>query len=1424
MSSDLPIHKPAPTNDLNDRIAGLSPAKQALLELKLKKHLDAPNGQSIPRLVNRDSVPLSFAQQRLWFLAQLEPESATYNQPKAIRLSGILNVGALKKALDAIVARHEVLRTTFTLVDGNPVQVIAESGSVELPVIDLSEWPDVERETEVQRLILEKTQQPFNLSRDSMLRATLLRLSEKNHVLLLVTHHIVSDGWSVDVLFREIATIYEGISTGHPLPLPELPIQYADFAVWQRQWLQGKILETELSYWKEQLSGVPVLELPTDRPRPAVQTFRGSRQSLVLPKSLSDQLKALSRKEGVTLFMTLLAAFQTLLHRYTGQEDIVVGSPITNRTRSEIEGLIGFFVNTLILRIDLSGNPTFRELMDRVRKVALGAYEHQDVPFEKLVEELNPSRNLSHTPLFQVMFVLQNFPNSTLEMPGLTMDFIEVKSGTAKFDLTLSMESADLLTASLDYNTDLFEDATISRMLGHFRTLLQGITANPEQRLSDLPILTEAERHQLLVERNNAKSDYPKDKCIHELFEAQVERSPDAVAVVFEDKKLTYRELNDRANQLAHHLRELGVRPEVLVGLCMERSLEMIVALLGILKAGGAYVPLDPTYPKERMAFMLKDIQAPVLLTQQQLIESLPEHGARVVCLDRDWKIIARKKKDNLVSTITADNLAYVIYTSGSTGKPKGVSVIHRGVVRLVKETNYADLTEKEVFLQFAPLTFDASTFEIWGCLLNGARLVVFPPYIPSPEELGQALKRSQVTTLWLTSALFQVMVEDHVETLSDVKQLLAGGDVLSVSQVKRVLKELPGCRLINGYGPTENTTFTCCYQMTSPEQVDGSVSIGRPIVNTQVYILDHYLNPVPIGIAGELYIGGDGLARGYFNRPDLTAEKFVRNPYSDDPNSRLYKTGDLARYLPDGNIEFLGRLDHQVKIRGFRVEPGEIETVLGEHLAVRQAVVTAREDAPGERRLVAYVVSNQELAPTINELRSFLKQKLPHYMVPSAFVFLDALPLTPNGKVDRRALPAPDGTRPGLQEAFVAPRTSVEEVLASIWSKILAVEQVGIYDDFFELGGHSLLVAKLIAEIQRDLRVDLPVRALFESPTVAQLAARIKGTQDEGFYLQEEKGNYLVNLGPGQNQTPVFCFPYIGGFRGDLLTFARLGRLIGSDYSFYGLQARGMDGVSQPHRRVEDMAAAYIKEIQTLQPHCPYLLVGECFSSAVAYETAQQLRAHGEEVALLAFLDAKGSRQSLGRYLWRRLSARLRYRIQPISDSLAMTGFYLREIQRLERGKRLRYFFDKVGKAKRVISCVLRGVWPLHPQWANIDGGDAERRKSKHVQRAQKAYWLAVSRYRRRPFEGRITLLVNEEWYGSDPNRRSADLAARGVEVHKIPGNHFTYITENVQVVAKKLRECLDRASYCQCTGHKNRVGAAREARQGVEEIFTDA
>lgn len=956
-------------DDVPERRAKLSPAKQALLEKRLRgKSAGGAKSPAIPRRTERSSAPLSFAQQRLWFLDQLQPGSPFYNVPKAVRLKGALDVEALHGALEALVARQESLRTTFATIGASPVQVIAPTLVLPLPVTDLSALPKSEHDEEAVRLAAEEALRPFDLARGPLVRTTLVRLGQEDHVLLLTMHHIISDGWSVGVLFRELGTLYEAFSQNKLSPLRELPIQYADYAVWQREWMQGEVLDEQLRYWRERLGGeLPVLELPTDRPRPAVQSFRGTFRHVALPKELSARLKEFSQREGATLFMTLLAAFQTLLARYTGQDDIIVGSPIANRTRIETEELIGFFVNTLVMRGDLSGDPTFRQLLERVKEVALGAYAHQDLPFEMVVEELQPERGLSHNPLFQVMFALQNARGGALEIPGLTVSSVPAKRVTSKFDLALFMwEEEGALNTTIEYSTDLFDEATIERMLGHFRVLLEGIVADPEQPLSKLPLLAEAERRQLLVEWNDTSTEYPRDQTVQQLFEAQAAETPEAVAVVFEGEGLTYAELNGQANQVAHHLRRRGTGPDVLVGIMMERSVKMVVALLGILKAGGAYAPLDPAYPQERLAFMLRDTDAPVLLTEERLAENLPAHRAQVIRLDADWERIAGESTENPPSAATAESLAYVIYTSGSTGRPKGVAVTHRSIVRLVKNTNYIEFSPREVFLQFAPVSFDASTLELWGPLLNGARLVVFPTGTPSLEELSQVLREQRVSTLWLTAGLFHQMVDDHLHGLKGVRQLLSGGDVLSVPHVERVLRELPQCQLINGYGPTENTTFTCCYPVPAGVPLGGSVPIGRPIANTRVYILDSHLQPVPIGVAGELYIGGDGLARGYLGRPELTAERFIpdpfsQEPFSQEPGARLYRTGDRVRYLADGTIEFLGRFDHQVKVRGYRIELEEIEAVLSEHGLVEQAVVLAREDVVGDKRLVAYVTQTRE-------------------------------------------------------------------------------------------------------------------------------------------------------------------------------------------------------------------------------------------------------------------------------------------------------------------------------------------------------------------------------------------------------------------------------------------------------------------------------
>ncbi|MCA1991121.1 MAG: amino acid adenylation domain-containing protein, partial [Coleofasciculus sp. S288] len=952
-------------SDFNQRIAALSPEKRELLLQLMQKKSNVTQTPIKPQSRASNTFPLSYAQQRLWFLNQFEANSSVYNLSFPVRLTGALNVTVLEQSLQEIVRRHEALRTTFITVEGEPVQAIAPTVTLALPVVDLRELSEVEREAEVFKLANEEAQRPFDLAQGSLLRTTLLHLSQTEYVFLLTMHHIVSDGWSLGVFVRELAALYEALSQGNPSPLPELSLQYADFAVWQREWLQGESLEAQLNYWKQQLRGSPpVLEFPTDRPRRPVQTFRGSTQSLRLSKALTEALKALSQQEEVTLFMTLLAAFATLLSRYSGQDDICIGSPIANRNRREVEPIIGFFVNTLALRIPLQEDPPFSELLARIKQVTLESYAHQDLPFEQLVEALQPERNLSYSPLFQVMFVLQNAPMGKLELPGLTIAPLDVESATTKFDLTLSMsETQQGLIGRLEYNADLFEATTIARMLGHFQTLLEAIAqgaapeaiaANPQQRISQLSLLTAAERHHLLVEWNNTKTEYPQDQCIHQLFEAQVERTPDRVAVVFEDQQLTYQELNHRANQLAHHLRSLGVGPEVLVGICVERSLLMAIGVLGILKAGGAYVPLDPVYPKERLAFMLADTQAPVLLTQAQLVEKLPEHRARVICLDQDWENIACESQENPASGTNPDNLAYAIHTSGSTGKPKGIGLSHRPLVNLL-QWHYSSLCRGARTLQFASLSFDASFHEMFATWGTGGTLFILPEALRMDVVgLGRFLFEQAIEKAILPVVVLQQLAESvgeagmarlQTEHLSHLRELTTTGEQLQITQpIVKLFGFLKHCSLHNHYGPSETHVVTALTLGKNPEDWPSHPPIGTPIANTQIYIVDRHFNPVPVGVTGELYIGGVSLARGYINRPDLTAEKFIPNPFSDEPGARLYKTGDLARFLPDGNIEYLGRIDHQVKLRGFRIELGEIEAVLSQHPMVWEALVQALE------------------------------------------------------------------------------------------------------------------------------------------------------------------------------------------------------------------------------------------------------------------------------------------------------------------------------------------------------------------------------------------------------------------------------------------------------------------------------------------------
>ncbi|MFP2912228.1 amino acid adenylation domain-containing protein, partial [Pyxidicoccus sp. 3LFB2] len=973
---------------------------------------------------------------------------------------------------------------------GVPTQHIHPEARVELPVVDLSGLSDAQRDAEVQRLSRQESRRPFDLAHGPLVRATLLRLAPQQHQLLVTVHHIVSDGWSVAVMVRELGAYYRELTGGASAELAPLPVQYADYSAWQRNWLQGDVLKQELEWWRQQLSGAPTaLELPTDRPRPSVQTHVGAVLPVAIPKAVSGAVKALAQRKGATPFMVLLAGWQLLLSRYSGQDDVVVGSPIANRNRGEVEGLIGFFVNMLVLRARIDANQSFSQLLEQVRQRTLGAYEHQDVPFEKLVEELQPQRDLSRPPLFQVTLTLQNTPEKALALPGLTLSPAAPEIATSTFDFSLLLEEGpEGFSGHLNYNTDLFDAETVGRLMRHYVALLEAVAAAPNQRLGHVSLLTQEERQRVVEQWNGTASTYPREASIPELFALRAAATPEAVALVAGGEQLTYAQLDTRANQLANHLRGMGVHAGSRVAVRLERSLELVVGLLGILKAGAAYVPLDRAWPAERMADAVRQAGAGVLLTRSEVADELPELGVVLVVMDEESSRIARQPESAPGVSVGGDELAYVMFTSGSTGQPKGVCVPHRGVVRLVQGNGFMRFGPQEVWLQAAPVAFDASTLEIWGALLHGAKLVLAPAGALSLEELGAQLVRHGVTALWLTAALYEQMVAHRPQDLAGVRQVLAGGDVLPVQRVREHLARLPeGSVLINGYGPTENTTFSATHTLRAGDEVSRSVPIGRPLGNSTTYVLDEALQPMPPGVPGELYVGGDGLAWGYLHRPELTAERFVPHPFSTLPGARLYRTGDKVRWMPDGTLEFLGRTDFQVKVRGFRVELGEIEAVLRQFTGVREVVVVAREDVPGDKRLVAYVVSAVPELDTA-ALRTFVQKHLPEYMVPSAMVALPALPLLSNGKVDRKALPAPD-LGASEQEAFVAPRTEAEEKLAGIFAGVLGLERVGVHGDFFELGGHSLLATQVVSRVRAAFGVDLPLGELFSSPTVAQLA-----------------------------------------------------------------------------------------------------------------------------------------------------------------------------------------------------------------------------------------------------------------------------------------------------------------------------------------------
>ncbi|HLL47706.1 MAG TPA: amino acid adenylation domain-containing protein [Longimicrobiaceae bacterium] len=1082
-------------SDRSERASRLSPRGRDLLRQRLQgSAADEGEPDAIPRRGEDGPAPLSPAQQRLWLVEQVSPGGALYAVSDAAGLAGPLRVPALRAALGEVVRRHESLRTVFGLRGGAPVQVVRPPAPLPLPLVDLCAVPPAAREAEARRRLTLEVRRPFDLERGPLFRALLLRLAEEEHVLLVCMHHIVSDGWSLGVLQRELSALYGAFSRGEPSPLAEPPLQYADYAVWQRERLTVAALEGQLAWWRERLAGAPeLLELPTDRPRPAVQSFRGALEALTLPAELRESLRALGRAEGATLYMVLLAAFQALLARHGAGEDVVVGSPVAGRGRPETEGLVGFFVHTLVLRGDLSGDPTFRELLARVRESALGAFAHADVPFERLVEEVAPGRSLSHQPLVQVVFALQSAPGGTRALGDLRVRPVPFETGAARFDLGVyAGETEGGIRLEAEYATALFEAATIRRMLGRYRLLLEQAAAHPDRRLSELDLFAPGERERVVGEWNRTGSAYPSGSCIHEVFAARAAETPDAPAVEASDGRLSDAELERRAEGVARLLRGRGVGAESRVGVLAERSAEMVVWLLGILEAGGCYVPLDPGYPAERLRFMVEDAGISLLLVQPHLRDRLAGCRAEALSPGAEAEAGAGVEREGPPPGAAGpDTLAYVIYTSGSTGRPKGVAVPHRAVVRLVRGSDFAPLGPGDRVAQVSNAAFDAATWEIWGALLGGGCLVVVPRDVSlSPPDFAAEIAARRIGALFLTTALFNRVAREAPHAFGTLRHLLSGGEACDPEAVRRVLEAGRPERLLHVYGPTEGTTFSTWHRVREVEAGAASIPIGRAVANSRAYVLDAALRPAPVGVPGELYVGGDGLARGYLGRAELTAERFVPDPYSPVPGGRLYRTGDRARWREEGEIEFLGRVDHQVKVRGFRVEPGEVEAVLLEHPGVREAVVVLREDTPGDRRLVAYAAA--EAGATAGELRAFLKDRLPDHLVPSAVALLDALPLTPSGKVDRRALPAPAPGAGSPGEGRAVPTAPMERMLAQLWREMLALEEVGIDDNFFDLGGHSLLASRLNGRLRETLGREVPMLDMFRYPTIRSLAAHL--------------------------------------------------------------------------------------------------------------------------------------------------------------------------------------------------------------------------------------------------------------------------------------------------------------------------------------------
>jgi amino acid adenylation domain-containing protein len=1342
--------------------------------------------ESVPQVAGAHRIPLTPAQMEIWLEAQKgDHASCRYNESITLHLQGPFNPSAMREAIQALVDRHEALRAVFS--PQGDYQEIVPQLSLEIPWHDLAAMAPDQRETRVRELQLHEGQIPLDLARGPLARAQIVRLGEAEHLVVLTFHHIVCDGWSLGILLRDLGEMYTAADRKTPPPLPPLT-RFSEYVAWQASPVQSSETARSEAYWLQHLSGsLSVPELPADRVRPAVKACHGLRLVSPLAPALYQGLKRVSAKLNATLFTTLLAGFEVLVHRLTGQDAVLIGIPVSGQALMDGQGLVGHCTHLLPLRSDFQDGMRFTDFLARTRREVMAASDHQQCTLGTLVRRLNLPRDPSRTPLVPVTFNVDRVTNPA-NFAELTVDVSTNPKSFLNFDLSLNIrDNGEEMHLECDFDTDLFHVETVHRWLGHYTTLLEAVVADPGQLVSELPLLTLAERERILVQWNQTETDYP-SRTIAELFEAQAAQRPGAIALVFGHRELTYGELNARANQLAHYLKTLGVGPDKLVGLCLERSLEMIIALLGILKAGGAYVALEGNIPPERMRSMLEAAQPCVILVQSKLQKATveaawaqSEQGAvtPVVSLEKEARAIARKSIANLDGAAGPESLAYVCFTSGSTGQPKGVCIPHRGVVRLVRQTNYISVSAADVFLQFAPVSFDASTFEIWGCLLNGARLVVFPPELLSLAELGSVIRKHQVSVLWLTAGLFHQMVEEQLESLKRVRQLLAGGDVLSVAHVRKAIESFGEGRLINGYGPTENTTFTCCHPITRASVERHSIPIGRPVANTHCFILDRNLQPVPIGVGGELFTGGDGLARGYLNDVELTARKFVPDP--SRPGTLLYRTGDLTRYLPDGNIEFLGRADLLVKIRGFRVELGEIEVALQEHPAVRECVVAAREDVPGEKRLVAYFTASRQTVPTRMDLRDFLSEKLPDYMVPSLFVPLESMPLTDNGKVDRRALPAPEAERSELEKDYLAPRDPVEVQLTGLWETLLGTRPIGVRDRFFDLGGDSLLAIRLFAQIEKIFGRRIPYTALFQAPTIEYLANLLRTKE------APSPQSLIAAIQDQGSKPPLFLVHGAGG--GMLWGYANLAMHLSPDQPVYGIESRAMHG-EEEFGRIEAMAARYITEMRARQPAGPYHLGGYCFGGDIAYEMARQLHQQNERVALLALFEASPVKGSYERARW--------WHPRFPFDFAQNLYYWFQYLGRLQPEVRRSIVLRRI---RRSLRDFVQRFWrsPVQPDPVDLDSvvDVAQIPESELI--LWRAHLLAMECHRSLPYPGRVTLFRTRRqpfWCSFDPAYGWRELAGDGVVVRIIPGAHESIFMEpNVRATAAELQTCLDEA-----------------------------